>query len=496
MTIPIQSRSLRGAVETAQPTGLPFANPTQSFWTDSSPNANLLASRGSEGPLTDDADICIVGSGITGVGVAYHLAQAAQATGYASMREGPLKVVILEARDFCSGATGRNGGHLRAATYIGYAAREAAFGRDEAMRSYKVEAYTTRSIVSIVREHGWDNDIDMVNGGHIRLYLTEAGACDARRDLECARMSSLDLNAVKWIEKDEMATEYGPPYPGVYSPAYNLWPLKFVTKLYEHTEGLSGQHFSLTLHTHTPATAVERVVQTSDYQSGIRPYVVSTSRGSILCSKVVHATNGYASHLLPFLAGCIVPTRGQVMAVRAEVSIDQIKTNAWGNDRGSEYWFVRPAQKDSDEKSLIILGGARQLAVTPFESNVQDDSTVCPVVGKALRNFLPSVFPGKFMPERKPEMEWTGIMGFTEAGDPLVGPVVDPDGNIDTFKGQFIAAGYSGHGMPRAFGCAEIISQMVIAELSDNKWSRPEWLPERFLTWNRIDDLKDSSFKA
>jgi glycine/D-amino acid oxidase-like deaminating enzyme len=119
----------------------------------------------------------------------------------------------------------------------------------------------------------------------------------------------------------------------VSSPAYNLWPLKFVTKLYEHAERLSGQHFSLTLHTRTPAIVVERVAPISDDQLGIRPYVVSTPRGPIACSKVVHATNGYASYLLPFLAGCIVPTRGQVTAVRAAVSVDQIKTNAWGNDR-------------------------------------------------------------------------------------------------------------------------------------------------------------------
>lgn len=48
------------------PAGLPNENPTPSFWTSSALDANPLASEGSEGPLTQDADICIIGSGITG----------------------------------------------------------------------------------------------------------------------------------------------------------------------------------------------------------------------------------------------------------------------------------------------------------------------------------------------------------------------------------------------------------------------------------------------
>jgi len=48
------------------PAGLPVPNPTRSFWINSAPDSNPLASEGSEGPLTKDADVCIIGSGITG----------------------------------------------------------------------------------------------------------------------------------------------------------------------------------------------------------------------------------------------------------------------------------------------------------------------------------------------------------------------------------------------------------------------------------------------
>lgn len=56
-----------------QPVSLPVSNPTKSFWIDS-PGANPLANEGSEGSLTEEADVCVIGSGITGVSAAWHLA--------------------------------------------------------------------------------------------------------------------------------------------------------------------------------------------------------------------------------------------------------------------------------------------------------------------------------------------------------------------------------------------------------------------------------------
>jgi hypothetical protein len=77
---------------------LPVPNPTRSFWIYGAPDANPLAKEGSKGDLTGDVDICIIGSGITGVSAAYHLAK--QLDGQKGLDK-PLKAVILDARDFC-----------------------------------------------------------------------------------------------------------------------------------------------------------------------------------------------------------------------------------------------------------------------------------------------------------------------------------------------------------------------------------------------------------
>ena len=82
-----------------QPAPLPVPNPSKSFWIDSAPGLNPLAKEGSTGPLTNDADICIIGSGITGVSAAYHLSNILGESTHSLHT--PLKIVILDARDFC-----------------------------------------------------------------------------------------------------------------------------------------------------------------------------------------------------------------------------------------------------------------------------------------------------------------------------------------------------------------------------------------------------------
>ena len=75
---------------------LPVDNPTRSFWLDQ-PNDTPSPREGSEGELPSDADICIIGSGISGVSTAYHLAKLVAE----EPRDKPLRVVILDAREFC-----------------------------------------------------------------------------------------------------------------------------------------------------------------------------------------------------------------------------------------------------------------------------------------------------------------------------------------------------------------------------------------------------------
>jgi hypothetical protein len=80
---------------------LPTPESTHSFW-HSEPNQFLFGHRTTE-ELPSQADIVIVGSGITGTSAARYLAEDERAKGKS--------IVLLEAREACWGATGRVNQH-------------------------------------------------------------------------------------------------------------------------------------------------------------------------------------------------------------------------------------------------------------------------------------------------------------------------------------------------------------------------------------------------
>jgi ribulose 1,5-bisphosphate synthetase/thiazole synthase len=74
----------------------PTQNPSSSYWQT---KPHRLATYRSQFPAA--ADVVIIGSGITGVSIARTLLEEAS----------NLKVVLVDTRALCNGATGRNGGH-------------------------------------------------------------------------------------------------------------------------------------------------------------------------------------------------------------------------------------------------------------------------------------------------------------------------------------------------------------------------------------------------
>ena len=80
------------------PVGFPVPNPTTSYWQDP---PDEIADSQSSSLLPGQVDMVIIGSGITGATIAYNL--------FTSPLYNGEKILMLEAREACSGATGRNG---------------------------------------------------------------------------------------------------------------------------------------------------------------------------------------------------------------------------------------------------------------------------------------------------------------------------------------------------------------------------------------------------
>lgn len=124
-----------------QDPGLPVDTPTVSFWQQPEhPFAHVQSPS-----LPQDADVVIIGSGITSISTAQHLLRL----------EPHLQIVILEARAAISGATvsfswvsyrvkhllmmakGRNGGHIKASPWADYSDLKKLFGKKSGMKIIK-----------------------------------------------------------------------------------------------------------------------------------------------------------------------------------------------------------------------------------------------------------------------------------------------------------------------------------------------------------------------
>ena len=299
------------------------------------------------------------------------------------------------------------------------------------------------------------------------MFKTEADELDARREWEEAKTVGLNIQ-YDWLSNQHLievstidtllstisrpsAQNYGLNrylnYTGVYFQSYNLWPLKLVTHLLRDSQSASGG-VNVTLHTKTPVTSMSPAQHhPSNGESDGHPrWNLYTHRGNISCTYVVHATNGYASHLLTFLSGTddsaqpsegynlsyyskarsrgsygITPHRGQVGAVRASVNASGLGwINPWGfggYDSGSEYWFPRYQGTESpkngaasrySENPVIILGGGRQ-------TGISDDSVLNSTTSVVLRSFLPELYPDQFVDPNKSspdtwEKEWVRFL--------------------------------------------------------------------------------------
>jgi len=79
----------------------PVPNSTTPYWRS---ELHEIDSIRTTEDLPESCDVLIIGAGLSGVSTAYHLLDE---------NPSPPSIVILEARQVCSGATGRNGKYSR-----------------------------------------------------------------------------------------------------------------------------------------------------------------------------------------------------------------------------------------------------------------------------------------------------------------------------------------------------------------------------------------------
>lgn len=128
--------------------GVPVSNPTTSFWLKNSPFLDLVDKRSKT--LPKYADIVIIGSGITGTSVARTILSECASMGINR------RVVMLEARQTCSGATGRNGGHIKCTPHESFCEYKDRFGVERARALVDFQTSHLPILVDLARQESWD----------------------------------------------------------------------------------------------------------------------------------------------------------------------------------------------------------------------------------------------------------------------------------------------------------------------------------------------------
>lgn len=259
-----------------------------------------------------------------------------------------------------------------------------------------------------------------------------------------------------------------------------FWPYRLITRIWAQ---LQEQHASrLSIETNTPVTQITYDAAGSE----THPYVLTTPRGVVRASKVLHATNGYSGHLLPGLRGKIYPLRGTMSAQKPTDAFGQhgrdVTWSRVGNDGGGGGFDVATNVIDlglyysnqNPNTGDVFLGGEKAHVNELFTS---DDTVVGAPCEENLRTKLPKCFVSGWEDTSTHEVRsvWSGIMGFTADRLPLVGSLPRSVTNRGTQGGEWIAAGFNGYGMPLCWSSGEAVAKMVLGQ------AVVDFLPDAFV---------------
>ncbi|KAL2833328.1 FAD dependent oxidoreductase superfamily [Aspergillus cavernicola] len=409
----------------------PVPNSTTPFWRT---DLHELDGHRTTPDLPSECDILIIGAGFAGAALAHYIYED---------NPSPPSVVILEAREACSGATGRNGGHMKPDVYYNVPKYIEKYGVRAAVDVARFEASQVYAVKELVEKEKIDCD----------FVLTRA--CDATLDPKLARDTHraftqlvksgvADLKDVFYAHGKDAERLSG--VKGALScftfTAGHVWPYKMVLHLLQNAVKNGAN-----LQTNTPVTNLSE----TPLPDGRWP--VTTDRGTIKAKKVLLATNGYTAHLAPQFKDRIIPVRGTCSRItvpkdRTPPFLPYTYSIRYG---AGTYDYLIPRADGS-----IIVGGAKPTFWHDRSQwyNVTDDSELIEPAVSHFDGLMQRTFIGWENSGAQTDKVWTGIMGWTSDFMPYVGEVPNK-------PNQMVLAGFSGHGMPLILLSAKAIVQML-----------------------------------
>lgn len=388
----------------------------------------------------EDADVCIVGAGLTGLWTAYYLKKAAPAT----------RVVVCEAEFAGFGASGRNGGWL-SGLLPGSREQYAAAGGKAAVRALQRELFAAVDrVAQVCRDEGID--ADLVKGGSLRVATNRAQERRLHAALDEDRAWGLCEEDVRYLGASELADRLriAGARAALYTPhCARIQPAKLVTGLASAVERLG-----VTIHEGTRARHIQ-------------PHLVKTAAGGVTARTVLLATEGFTARLdgrrrqlLPMNSSLIV-TEPLSTAAWREIGWENAETVG---DEAHAYIY---AQRTADGR--IALGGRG--VPYRFGSRLDNRGGTAAATVAQLRGALARLFPAAA--DAAIDHAWSGVLGVPRDWCACV--------VFDRAAGSGWAGGYTGHGVTAAHLAGQTLADLVLG--AGTPRTRLPWVGHEARNW-------------
>jgi gamma-glutamylputrescine oxidase len=354
------------------------------------------------------ADVCVVGAGYTGLSAALELAAAG------------LEVRLLEAEQPGWGCSGRNGGQINPGLACDHEVLEAALGPADALRLWQLSLAGVRLITQRV-EH-YRIDCDLVPG--ILLVANKPRQLPALQSWH-AQLQRLGYDELSFHDRSGLRRLLHADYHGGVLDAGggSLHPLKYVLGLARAAEQ-AGAH----IHGHSRVSSIRQDA------TGV---TVSTDHGQVRADQLVIAANAYSDGLLPWLHRRFIPIGSYIGATRplGELAGQLIPSRAAVCDMNNliDYYRLTPDNR-------LLFGGRATAGAARMDR-----------LRTTMRQRMGHVFPQ--LAEEDFDYLWGGQVAMTASRAPHFGRLGSR---------VLYAQGYSGQGVALAGLAGKLMAEAVL----------------------------------
>jgi glycine/D-amino acid oxidase-like deaminating enzyme len=363
-------------------------------------------------------DVIIIGSGMVGLNAALHL----------KTKQANLKIAVLEKGFLPSGASTKNAGFACFGSVTELLSEIIVYGEEKV---FNLVAKRLKGLETLRNILG-DKAISYQQKGSFELFLNTDES-----KTEQAFSSINYLNKVLkpltnqpdiFAEANDKIADFG--FAGVDGLINNSLEGQIDT-------GKMMQ--ALLIKTQALGVSIFNNCKLLSYQKENNHISISTDKGYFKTKKILFATNGFTSSLLPEID--IKPARGQVLVTEL---IQNLKISGTYHYDEGFYYF-----RDIDNR--ILLGGGRNL---DFNAEETDELTVTKPVQEKLEQLLNEVI----LPKQKVKIDyrWSGIMGFGEELEPIVKKIEDD---------VYVAAKCNGMGVAIGSLTGQEIADLIFEDL-------------------------------